>query len=90
MNLREDIKSVTYMKTQSAKLLDAVSKNHRSVIITQNGEARAVLQDVETYEKNRKALLFLKLMTQSERAIQRGQTVAHKDFMKRLDARYHA
>jgi prevent-host-death family protein len=84
MDLREDIKSVTYMKMKSAELLQAVCQKHRAVVITQNGEARAVIQDIETYEKNRKALLFLKLMTQSERAVEKGRTVRHKNLVKEM------
>ncbi len=89
MDLREDIKSVTYMKTKPAELLESVNKNRRAVVITQNGEARAVLQDVATYETNRKALLFLKLMTQSERDITRGRVTKHKDLMRRLERKFN-
>lgn len=90
MDLREDIKSVTYMKTKPAKLLESVNKNHRAVVITQNGEARAVLQDVATYETNRKALLFLKLMAQSENDIQRKRVIKHNEFIRKLERKFDA
>jgi len=90
MDLREDIKSVTYMKTKPAELLKSVSRNRRAIVITQNGEARAVLQDVATYEANRKALLFLKLMTQSEKDIQRKRVIKHSEFMLKMGRRFDA
>ena len=53
MKMREDIRPVTYLKSKAADLLDQLNKTHRPVVITQNGEARAVIQDPESYERRR-------------------------------------
>jgi prevent-host-death family protein len=49
MKMREDIRPVTYLKSKAADLLAQLNKTHRPVVITQNGEARAVMQDPESY-----------------------------------------
>jgi prevent-host-death family protein len=79
MNLKEDIKSITELKTHPADILSQVNRTHRPMIITQNGRAQAVVQDIDSYEKTRKALLLLKLAAQSEAQIREGHFKTHKD-----------
>ena len=50
MNIKSDIKPVSYLKSRAADILRQINDTHRPVIITQNGEPRAVLQDHESYE----------------------------------------
>ena len=76
MRIKEDIRPVTYLKSKAADLLAQINKTHRPVVITQNGEARAVLQDPETYEQMRRAIGLLKLVAQGESDVQEGRTVA--------------
>lgn len=73
MSLSEDIRPISYLKSHSAKMLKQVNETHRPVIITQNGEAKAVLQDTESYENTRRAMGLLKLMVQSEEDIRQGR-----------------
>ncbi len=60
MNITTDIKPITYLKSKAADLLNQINLTHRPVIITQNGEPRAVLQDPESYENMRNAIGILK------------------------------
>ena len=83
-----DVKPITYMKTHSAELVEAVNKKRSPVVITQNGAPRAVVMDVESYEQLQDALILLKLISQSEEALQKGrwlsQTQMEKELRKRL------
>jgi prevent-host-death family protein len=76
MKMTEDIRPVTYLKSRAADLLAQINATHRPVVITQNGEARAVLQDPESYEQMRRAIGLLKLIAQGETDVQAGRTVA--------------
>ncbi|MBL7170500.1 MAG: type II toxin-antitoxin system Phd/YefM family antitoxin [Candidatus Omnitrophica bacterium] len=69
MNITKDIKSVTYLKSRAADLLEQINDTHRPVIITQNGEPRAILQDPQSYEHMRNAIGLLKLISQGEKNI---------------------
>ena len=72
MNIATDIKPVTYLKAKTADLLDQINDTRRPVIITQNGEPRAVLQDPKSYEEMRNVLGLLKLFAQGEEDIRKG------------------
>lgn len=73
MNISKDIKSITYLKSNAADLLKQINETHRPVVITQNGEPRAVLQDPESYENMRNAIGILKLISQGEEDIRNGK-----------------
>lgn len=79
MRLSPDIKPVTYMKTRAARLLRSVHSTRRPVVITQNGEPKAVLVDYETYEELRRATLLLKLLAQGEADARKGRTTPQKE-----------
>jgi prevent-host-death family protein len=69
MNISRDIRPVTYLKSRAAELLKEINDTHRPVIITQNGEPKAVLQDPKSYENMRNAIGILKLISQGEEEI---------------------
>jgi prevent-host-death family protein len=73
MNIAKDIKPITYLKTRAADLLKQINETRRPVVITQNGEPRAVLQDPQSYENMRNAIGILKLLSQGEGDIKTGK-----------------
>ena len=85
MKIKEDIKSISYLKSRSAELLAQINETHRPVIITQNGEPRAVIQDAESYEKMVKSLNLMKILAHSERDIQEGNTVKQEILFKQIE-----
>ena len=90
MNLIEDIQPVTYLKGNAAHLLQQVNETRRPVIITQNGLARAVLQDPVSYESTRNTIALLKLMVQGEEDIRAGRLVEQDEVFSRIEARLTA
>lgn len=76
MGLRKDIRPVTYLKTRAAELLSQVNESRHPIVITQNGEAKAVLQDPESYESMRSALLMMKLLAQGEADSRAGRVTS--------------
>ncbi|MCA9470481.1 MAG: type II toxin-antitoxin system Phd/YefM family antitoxin [Nitrospirales bacterium] len=86
MKISSDIKPVTYLKANAAALLDQINTTHRPVVITQNGEPKAVLQDPQSYENMRNALGLLKLISQGEDDIKKNKTREQADVFKKLEA----
>ncbi len=84
MNISEDIKSITYLKSKAADLLKQINDTHRPVIITQHGEPKAVLQDPKSYENMRNALGLLKLIAQSEEEIKKDKTIPQAEVFANL------
>ena len=85
MKLMEDIKPITFMKTHSADLINLVSDNHRPIVITQNGEAKAVVQDIQTYEKQKETMMLLKLVAQGEQDIKNKKYVEQNNFFTSIE-----
>jgi prevent-host-death family protein len=85
MKISEDIKSVTYLKSRAADLLKQINETHRPVIITQNGEPKAVLQDSKSYENMRNALGLLKLIAQGEEDIKKGKSRSQEEVFSNLE-----
>ena len=90
MDYSRNIEPVTSLKTRSAELIRRARESRQPVVITQNGKATAVLQDVETFERQRRALLLLKYARQGDDAHSRGQVLSDAEadahFRARLDA----
>jgi len=79
MNILEDIKPITYLKSRAADLLKQINETHRPVIITQNGEPKAVLQDPKSYENMRNAIGILKLISLGEEDIRAGRVKSQEE-----------
>jgi prevent-host-death family protein len=90
MNLTEDIQPVTYLKGNAAHLLNQINETRRPVIITQNGLARAVLQDPVSYESMRNTIDLLKLMVQGEDDIRAGRVDDQEVVFSRIEAKLTA
>ena len=73
MNLKDDIKPISYIKTNAADMLKRVNDTHNPIVITQNGEAKAVLLDTESYESMINGLGIMKVLSQSEKEIEENQ-----------------
>ncbi len=85
MNITNDIKPVTYLKSRAADLLKQINDTHRPVIITQNGEPKAVLQDPQSYENMRNAIGILKLVSQGEADIRNDKTMTQDDVFENIE-----
>ena len=86
MNITSDIKPVTYLKSKAADLLNQINDTHRPVIITQNGEPRAVLQDPKSYEDMRNAIGILKALSQGEADIKNGKFKPQENVFNEIES----
>ena len=85
MNVATAIEPVTVFKARSAQLFDKARNSRQPIIITQNGKATAVLQDVATYEAQRRTLLLLKLLTQGDQEAKRSEMIGHTAVRKHFE-----
>ena len=85
MKISSDIKPVSYLKSHAADILKQINETHRPVVITQNGEPKAVLQDPESYDNMRKAIGLLKLVSQGEEDIKQGNTKTQDRVFKDIE-----
>ena len=69
MKLSKSIKPISYFKAHASEILKDVSENKKKMIITQNGEAKAILQDLESYEQDKDMVALLKILALSKQSI---------------------
>jgi len=79
MKLSERIKPVSYLKAHTDKIIRELSTQPGTMVITQDGRARAVVQDIDSYEQTQESLAMLKLLAQSQRSVEAGR---HKPLKK--------
>lgn len=89
MKITSDIRPVTWLKANAAALLDQINDTRRPVIITQNGEPKAVLQDPESYEQMRNALGLLKLIAQGEEDVCQSKVREQREVFDDLEKLLH-
>ena len=87
MKISTDIKPVSYLKSKAADMLKQVNDTHRPIIITQNGEPKAVLQDPESYENMRNTIGLLKLISLGEEEIRNGKSKKQSEVFSDLEKR---
>lgn len=67
------IKPISYVKANAADLIRELAEHGEPLVITQNGEARAVMQDVASYERTQETLALLKILALGNRQIEEGR-----------------
>jgi len=83
MATKKDVRSITHLKNKTADLVREVSDEGRPITITQNGEAKVVVMDVDTYDRWRSAMALLKALAQGEADVERGRTVKQVEAIRR-------
>jgi prevent-host-death family protein len=81
------VKSISYLKANAAEVLTRLAENRETLVITQNGEAKAVLQDVASFEETQETLALLKILALSQREVEAGRVKPVADVVARLHAK---
>lgn len=87
MRYSSRIKSISYLKANAAQVLETLAEDREPLVITQNGEARAVLQDVASYEETQETLALLKLLALGNRDIEEGRATNLEAAVERIRRR---
>jgi len=83
VDLKKDVKPITYLKNRTADLVREVTEGGRTMMITQNGEAKVVVMDVETYDRWHSAMALLKILAHAEADVDSGRTVKQEQAFDR-------
>jgi prevent-host-death family protein len=73
MLLQEAVKPISYVKAHAAEIIRDVAENHKTIIITQNGEAKAVLQGIAEFERTQESLALLKILALGRKDLEAGK-----------------
>ena len=84
MKYSTQIKPISYLKANAAGIVRQLAEQRVPLIITQNGEAKMVIQDVASYEEIQATISLLKILALGNRQIEEGKVVPAAETIKRL------
>ena len=87
MKLSTQIKPISYLKAHAAELVRGLQAGDEPLVITQNGEAKAVLQGIERYEQTQETLALLKILALGSRQVEEGRVSPLADSVARIKAK---
>ncbi len=90
MKLSSQIKPISYLKAHAAEIVRNLNEHQEPLVITQNGEAKVVIQDIGSYEQTQETLALLKILALGTRQIGEGKVQPAEDVIKRLRERREA
>ena len=84
MKLSTNIRPISYLKTHASEIVRTLGDWGEHLIITQNGEAKVVLQDIDSFEQTQETMALLKILALGSRQIEAGQVEPAEDVVARL------
>jgi prevent-host-death family protein len=87
MKLSNQIRPISYLKAHAAEIVRNLSEDQGPLVITQNGQAKVVIQDIGSYEQTQETIALLKILSLGTRQIEQGKILPAEDVIKRLRER---
>jgi PHD/YefM family antitoxin component YafN of YafNO toxin-antitoxin module len=87
MKLHNQVKPLSYVKANAPKILQDLAETGNPMVITVNGEAVAILQDVRSYQETQDTMAMLKVLAMGEREVREGKISPARDAMARVRAK---
>ena len=84
MTMHERVRPISYLKANSAEIIRELGEGAAPLVVTQNGEAKAVLQDIGSYESMQETLALLKLLALGRADMAAGRTASTKGLADRI------
>jgi prevent-host-death family protein len=84
MRYSSRVKPISWLKSNAAEALQTLAESREPLVITQNGEARAVIQDLQSYEETQETLALLKVLALGNRDIEQGRVSPVAEVVERV------
>lgn len=87
MRYSRQVKPISYLKANAAEVLHQLAEKREPLVITQNGEAKAVIQDVASYDETQETLALLKILALGNREVEEGKLKPIAEVVSQLRAK---
>jgi len=87
MKLSRQIRPISYLKAHAAEIVRNLAEQQEPMVITQNGEAKVVIQDIESFEQTQQTMALLKILALGMRQVEEGNVLPAENVIKRLRER---
>jgi len=84
VRLSNQIKPISYLKANAAKIIRHLATEGEPLVITQNGEAKVIIQDIKSYEQTQETMALLKILALGNRQIEKGKTISAAKAISRI------
>lgn len=84
MKLSENVKPISYLKSHASEIIHEIGEKHSAYVITLNGEAKVVVQDIREYEKTQESIALLKILAHSLKNLREGKVRPARDAFSEL------
>ena len=84
MKLSQSVKPISYFKAHASEIIHDVAENGKTLVVTQNGEAKIIVQDIREYEKTQESLALLKILSQSRENLKKGKAKPFREAFKKI------
>jgi prevent-host-death family protein len=85
MHIADHVKPISYLKSEAAQIVKDLTESGEPLVITQNGEAKLVVQDVRSYEATQQTIALLKILALGQKQIERAEDVDGDEFFAELN-----
>jgi prevent-host-death family protein len=86
VNYATDIKPISYIKSHTAEMIRQVSDNKNPIIVTQNGEAKAVILDIESYQNLVNAINLMKIISIGDSDLKNNKVITHEELKNKINS----
>ena len=90
MKLSSQVKPISYLKAHAAEIVRNLAEQQEPMVITQNGEAKVVIQDIDSYERTQQTMALLKILALGIRQVEEGDVLPAYEAIKRVRKRRKA
>ena len=87
MKLSGRVRSISYLKAHAPEVIRGVAERREPMVITLNGEAKAVLQDIGSYEQTQESLALMKILALSNKSVEQGKVRPAREAFARIRGR---
>jgi prevent-host-death family protein len=84
MRLSTHIRPISYLKAHAAEVIRELAEQGEPMVITQNGEAKVVIQDVKSYEETQEAIALLKILAMGNRQVLENKVLTPEEALARI------
>lgn len=84
MKLSNNIKPISFLKAHAADIIRNIGTHQNPLIITQNGEAKAIIQDIESFEKDRETMAMLKILALGNQQIEDEEVISASEALDKI------
>ncbi|MEE9310829.1 MAG: type II toxin-antitoxin system Phd/YefM family antitoxin [Planctomycetota bacterium] len=90
MRLSKRVKSISYLKANTAEIIRELNNGEEPLIVTQNGEAKVIVQDLAEYERMQEDFALMKILSMGRENAQKGKSMTVAESRKKLRRRHDA